>query len=1678
MKDLSAYFDIADIDTPAGLNPTIANAAITGVPSTGTGLIGAAYAPGDRIWSIERLNEVIAANAPDATFVATKMAYGSRDSDTSIAEFLAEDAASIVGNGDLEMGPSGLTLTGYIYIPPGAHEISVVSDDGFTLKIGGVDFSEFLSGRGTDETARVAEFAGGLYKIDMSYFDGGGGMSLALLIDGLPVDDSALYQSVSDFQNPPAEVPLVPVGDYHPSHFLGEHILDGADNITGEETRDVIEGQGGDDTIDGAGGDDEIYGGYGDDSIEGGDGDDVIDGGRGSDLISGGAGDDLLISRSDAGEQRIGQLAIGEPTRGDPDGEVNEERQKLKGWENQPLVSDDLMIGGEGSDVFLISPQINAKLDIIQKHVRKDGTINWAGVAGENDELHDHWVDSFGIKMIADYSDGDDQIAVIGHTANIFVNYRDTDGDGDEESIVNVISNQGGGGGAHDQDLIGQIIVHGDLVEEDDIITDANVTYGVVETIYEVAEAIFPVGDTKVNEIGGETVYGYDTRDEDGGLGPVTGAPEDYFDNPYFTGSETVDPSNAPEVEETRYPFEQLAEVDVPGRVAQGGSADDLITQTPTSDPAGLPGALAYYSFASGVDGAFEDARGGPTAKAYSLYENQSLLRTDGAVSGPNGETGGALGFDGKDDFAYIQHDKAMAISQGTIAIWVQPEDLSDSAIFLSKDQKNSGDGGHFKLGHTDDGGLILRFAPGDGGHNRTWETKSAVLTEGEWAHIAVNFDADGVKVFVDGEAVANNDWTPIEGDHPRPGDYKEAYLVQNEEPWLLGASQARTQDNDTAQVFGLDRQKLDEPFEGALASFGVWGGYEESDVLTKAEINELIANGPGAALTNPSGPDPLIIADDALAGGDGDDTIKGEGGDDTLNGDGDDDEIHGGYGDDVLLGGDGDDTLDGDRGSDLLFGGAGDDVLLSRGDTGEDRAGQLVLGEPSRDFPDPSIDPTLLKLVDWIDQPLAADDILIGGEGKDHFMFETLINGKKDAILDNIANDSREIDWGGVAGENRRIHDHWVDGVGIEIVADYVAGEDRISVIGHTTEVSVSYSAFDANDDGVDDSIVSIITAYSQQGKNGGAHDEDILGYIVVHGDIVEEEDIEVDAGANYGIVDTIDQLQEALAPNGETKVSIGPNGEDLFGYDSRDVAGDPIGTDPESYSSNAYAADLNFSSQIVDIDPFTILLEDEGGDFDGATTKTIAHQSGQSPNTGTVALVFNADVIDQNQALLSKDHNGNKDGGHLTIWLDHSGRVNVRLQSRTETYHLKSDTKVEAGEDVSVAFTFEADTLRLYINGALEDVEQGFLSGMGGNTEDAVLGASTRRRKDGNDNLEWFFNGLIASVLTLDRVLTAPEAALLAGAGGDIGVLTANIGVADAAAGAAILDETQFAQPEDSAGVGADGGDLEMIVGTNGDEALSGDEDAEMILGIEGDDTLMGEGGEDVLEGGGGDDMMMGGDGDDLIAGGDDDDMMMGGSGGDTMDGGEDNDAMHGGDGADSLMGGDNNDTMTGGGGKDTLEGGGGADRIRGDGGGDLIFGGDGADKLRGGGGGDTIDGGAGKDKLVGNGGRDDLFGGDGADKLRGGGAKDTLDGGAGKDILHGGGGRDLFVFADAAGLDMVRDFRNGQDKLMFKGASSFADLTITSQGAHVVVSFGAIDALLRKTSEAELDQSDFIF
>ncbi|MEM9902142.1 MAG: LamG-like jellyroll fold domain-containing protein [Pseudomonadota bacterium] len=1354
-----------------GLAPTIPTTALSGIPITGTGLTGLAYAPGTKIPSLDKLDEVIATTDPQAVFTAEEIAFAAKQSDTTLTEFLGDLGTVVDGDGSIEMGPSGLVLTGYIYIPPGDHTISVRSDDGFGLSLGGVEIMEFAGVRPAEETAVEATFAGGLYEMELRYFDNNGSMALGLEIDGFPVDQSAFYAAEDDLTNPPADVPLMPVAEYHPSHTLGALVIDDPELVNGGGGSQTIDGMGGDDTLNGGADDDALYGGYGNDILRGQAGNDLLDGGYGSDLLLGGAGDDLLVSRSDAGEQKVAQRYVIPETR-PADGYINPAFDKLYGYEDQPLIGDDILVGGAGRDTFLLAPQLNGILPIIEKHVQSDGSIRWAGVAGENDFQHAHWVDAMGFDLIADYNAEEDHIAVIGHTANVFVEHTDFDNDGVTESIITTVSKQHGNGGAHDRDLIGVTFVEGDLVDVEDIQTDAGVTYGVVETFADVAEAVHQVGETKTVTDGGTTYHGYDYREAGEVTNAPDGDPEDLMDNPYWTDAQAyvTGPSDAPEIELTRDPFDQLGFSDAAGQTKTGGNGADMIAPDAPPAPGGLPGALGFWSLGDDDDGSYEDGRGEQApVRAYTLYENQAVIRTGDVVEGPRPGTS-ALTFNGEDQFAYLEHEDDYAITQGTVALWVRADDLSKKGAIVTKDQVNTGDGGHMRLVQLEDGNLLLRMAPGDGGSNVAWKTTVPVLEEGVWAHLAVSFTDTGVTVYKDGVALSDNLWTPDEGNVPAPGGYLEAYLLMNEEPWVFGADQRRSEINETAAEFATDDEDLDSPFNGAMAEFGVWGGYSAEDALSQSEIADLMDNGPGAALTNPSGPQPMVASDDMFSGGAGNDTIEGEAGDDTLDGGDGNDLIYGGYGDDSITGGDGNDTIDGGRGSDFVDAGAGDDVMIAGGDVGEDRAGQLVLynlgvDQPIRPFPDPQIDTTLLKLVDWVDQPLYADDIFIGGEGNDHMLVEMYINGTKDSIIDNVMTGGRMVHWHGVAGENDRVHDHWVDGIGIDIFADFNADEDTISVLGHTVNIEIDYDTVDTDGDGTSDSILSIIRAYSQQGNNGGAHDEDELGLLLVIGDMVTEDMVTTDAGVHYGIVRTIDELQEALAPSDDPSPVSRP--EDIFGYDDRDVDGRPLTSDPMAFSVNPFMddAETRFDWMTADdLGPVALINKNAGGTFDGTNHVEMPHAAAEQQTEGTYLFSFTADDPGNgNQALLSKDHNGKQDGGHLTLWIDQSSNLKARFQSENSEVNLRYDDDIVAGQDYDVAFTYTEDGIALYVDGILVDSSDGYDGGMTGNANSTILGASSRKRNDNGDNLEWHFDGTISNVSVLDTEIGNFEALLL---------------------------------------------------------------------------------------------------------------------------------------------------------------------------------------------------------------------------------------------------------------------------------------------------------------------------
>lgn len=198
--------------------------------------------------------------------------------------------------------------------------------------------------------------------------------------------------------------------------------------------------------------------------------DDYIIDDFGSQTIFAGDGDDVIVLGADDGEPEPAQ-------EGDKQGNSYAEPEDF------PVETDestDLAYGGKGADTFIVSPMIDAKIEIIEQH-RDDttGEVDWTmnGVAGENDNVHDHWVDGVGLTVIADYdaSEGD-KIVLAGHTVSIG-NIEVVDGD----TVIDLVSDQGGNGGAHDGDSLGRVVVLDAEVSEDDIEVNAGVFYATVD---------------------------------------------------------------------------------------------------------------------------------------------------------------------------------------------------------------------------------------------------------------------------------------------------------------------------------------------------------------------------------------------------------------------------------------------------------------------------------------------------------------------------------------------------------------------------------------------------------------------------------------------------------------------------------------------------------------------------------------------------------------------------------------------------------------------------------------------------------------------------------------------------------------------------------------------------------------------------------------------------------------------------------------------------------------------------------------------------------------------------------------------------------------------------------------------------------------------------------------------
>ena len=166
----------------------------------------------------------------------------------------------------------------------------------------------------------------------------------------------------------------------------------------------------------------------------------------------------------------------------------------------------------------------------------------------------------------------------------------------------------------------------------------------------------------------------------------------------------------------------------------------------------------------------------------------------------------------------------------------------------------------------------------------------------------------------------------------------------------------------------------------------------------------------------------------------------------------------------------------------------------------------------------------------------------------------------------------------------------------------------------------------------------------------------------------------------------------------------------------------------------------------------------------------------------------------------------------------------------------------------------------------------------------------------------------------------------------------------------------------------------------------------------------------------------------------------------------------------------------TLRGGYGDDQLLGREGNDELFGNRGDDALYGGNGDNRLLGGKGDDLLQGEAGSDRLIGNEGHDRLISGEGDDFLFGNVGKDTLLGGQGNDVLRGGGGQDTFILTTGDGVDSIKDFQLGNDKLGLSEGISPDSLTFNVNSNATFIKLND-DVLARVEGVSALDSNSFV-
>jgi Ca2+-binding RTX toxin-like protein len=740
--------------------------------------------------------------------------------------------------------------------------------------------------------------------------------------------------------------------------------------------------------------------------------------------------------------------------------------------------------------------------------------------------------------------------------------------------------------------------------------------------------------------------------------------------------------------------------------------------------------------------------------------------------------------------------------------------------------------------------------------------------------------------------------------------------------------------------------------------------GSAGSDALTGYATDDVIVGNDGNdTISGRAGNDTLYGGNggDSLSGEDGNDLILGEAGADSLSGGNGVDTLWGGADNDTLQGGAGDDILEGGAGNDLLGGGVYDTWNGNYNGAGSDIY-MFGLGDGQDTIAD---NDTTAGVVDKIvfKAGILPGSVLISRSG-DSLVLK--IQGTSDQVTVNgyFNGDGT----GGWAVEEIRFADDlntvWtvsdvktmalVGRAGSDALTGYATddvivgndGNDTISArAGNDTLYGGNGADTLSGEDG-DDLLLGEAGGDSLSGGNGndtlsggadgdtlqggsgndildGGAGNDLLGggvydtwngvytgtgsdtYLFGRGD---GQDTIADNDTTAGVIDKI-IFKAGVLPadilvsrSGDTLVLkiIGTSDQiSVSGYFNGDGAGG------WAIEEIRFTDDVNAVWSVANVKNMAALVGGAGNDtlIGYATDDVMAGNDGNDTMSGRAG---NDTLYGGNGADILNGEDGND------LLLGEAGGDSLNGGNGNDT--LNGGADVDTLQGGSGNDTLDGGTGNDILAGGVYDTWNGVYTGTGSDTY--LFG-----RGDGQDTISDNDGtaGVIDKIIFKAGVLPGD---VLVSRSGDILVLkitgtTDQISVSgyfngDGAGGWAI-EEIRFTDDANAVWSVANVKSM-ALVGTAGNDTLTGYATDDVLVGNDGNDTISARAGNDTLYGGNGADTLSGEDGNDVLLGEAGGDSLSGGNGNDTLNGGADVDTLQGGAGNDILDGGTGNDILAG--------------------------------------------------------------------------------------------------------------------------------------------------------------------